>query len=213
MRPGSPAHVTDCSVGWRTSRGFHHGTDVLVDPVRKNLHVRAVLLQWPAWLSGCGASNVVNVATAGPCGVAARGARAADAMAPHELMPPLSALVTMATEHDATTSTVGWWRTTGIHHNADTHTRAHAHRRACRARNWPPTATQPQMATIMAWYVTVNPVTSLGGTVTSRAWRHHVLTNALMKNNDFRHPPSRSSSMHDLHVHMHEVGHQIFLAC
>ena len=34
------------------------------------------------WL--CGASNVVNIATAGPCGVAARGAQAADAMAPHK---------------------------------------------------------------------------------------------------------------------------------
>ena len=67
---------------------------------------------------------MVNIATAGPCGVAARGAWAADAMAPHELMPPLSTLVTIATEHDATTSTVGWWRTTGIHHNATGFTQA-----------------------------------------------------------------------------------------
>ena len=94
------------------------------------------------WLSGCGgASNVVSMATAGPCGMAARGARAADAMAPHERKPPLGMLVTIATEHGATTITFGWWRTAGIHHNADTHT--HTHRRACRAHNWPPTATQP----------------------------------------------------------------------
>ena len=132
------------------------------------VHARAVLLQWPAWLSGCGgASNVVNTATAGPCGVAARGARAADAMAPHERMPPLGMLVTIATEHGATTITFGWWRTAGIHHNADTHT--HTHRRAYRAHNGPPTATQPPMATNMTWYVTVNPVTSFGGAVTPRA--------------------------------------------
>ena len=35
--------------------------------------------------------------------------------------------------------------------------------------NWPPTATQPPIATNMAWYVTVNPVASLGGTMTPRA--------------------------------------------
>ena len=110
---------------------------------------------------------MVNMATAGPCGVAARGARAADAMAPHERMPPLGMLVTMATEHGVTTSTFGWWRTAGIHHNADTHT--HTHRRACRAHDWPPTATQPPTATNVTWYVTVNPVMPLGGAVTSRA--------------------------------------------
>ena len=47
------------------------------------------------WL--CGASNVVTIATAGPCGVAARGAQAAGVMAPHELMPSLGMLVTIIT--------------------------------------------------------------------------------------------------------------------
>ena len=153
----------------RPKRPGAAGKKIIIGGNTTWVHARAVLLQWPAWLSGCGgASNVVNTATAGPCGVAARGARAADAMAPHERMPPLGMLVTIATEHDATTITFGWWRTAGIHHNADTHT--HTHRRAYRAHNWPPTATQPPIATNMTWYVTVNPVTSLGGAVTSIGW-------------------------------------------
>lgn len=101
-------------------------------------HARAVLLQWLVRPSGCVVQRTWNIATAGPCGVAARGAQAADAMAPHEHMPSqctlctletLCTLVTIATECGVTTSTFRWWRTAGIHHNADTHTHTHTHRR------------------------------------------------------------------------------------
>ena len=60
------------------------------------------------WL--CGASKVVKLATDGPCGVAARGAQAADVMARHETHAHAVSvkLVPIATEHDATTSILRW---------------------------------------------------------------------------------------------------------